>query len=87
MPYIEKERRRALENDDASPQHAGELNYVICGVIEEYIREKELRYQTLNDITGVLESVKQELYRRVTGPYENEKIAENGDISLFENLR
>ncbi len=84
MPYIEKERRRALDDDSASPQHAGELNYVICGVIEEYIQEQSLRYQTLNDITGVLESVKQELYRRITGPYEDEKIKENGDIPLFD---
>jgi hypothetical protein len=84
MPYIDQERRRALDHDNASPRHAGELNYLIFHLIEDYIREKGLHYQTLNDVTGVLESVKQELYRRLTGPYEDEKIAENGDISLFE---
>lgn len=86
MPYIKEERRRVLDQNVEVPRHAGELNYAICGILEEYIREKGLRYQTLNDITGVLESIKQEIYRRLTGPYEDKKIAENGDIALFDHL-
>lgn len=85
MPYITKDRRAALDGVDVSPENAGELNYIICQLIYAYIQEKGLEYQTLNDVVGVLEAVKQELYRRLIGPYEDKKIAANGDIPLFEN--
>lgn len=85
MPYITDERRKALDTGSAQPQNAGELNYQICELLTAYIAEKGLRYQTLNDILGVLEAVKQELYRRLVGPYEDKKITDNGDISLFSN--
>lgn len=84
MPYITKERRSALERTGATPENAGELNYMICQLIHDYIENKGLEYQTLNDVVGVLDAVKQELYRRLIGPYEDKKIAANGDIPLFQ---
>jgi hypothetical protein len=36
-------------------------------------------------ITGVVENVKQEFYRRVAVPYEEEKIVQNGDIKEYKN--
>ena len=39
-----------------------------------------LRYTHVNEAVGVLECAKLELYRRVAAPYEDEKIAENGDV-------
>ncbi len=40
-------------------------------------------YSKLAVITGVLENVKQEFYRRVGEPYEDKKIRENGDIREY----
>jgi len=34
----------------------------------------------INAIIGALECAKLELYRRVAAPYEDDKIAENGDV-------
>jgi hypothetical protein len=34
----------------------------------------------VNEAIGVLECAKLELYRRVAAPYEDEKIAESGDV-------
>lgn len=37
-------------------------------------------YVELNEVVGALESAKLELYRRIVGPYEDKKSAENGDV-------
>lgn len=80
MPYIQPERRAQLERG-ASPFTPGELNYAITRAIQRFMRlKRETSYQLLNDVLGALEGAKQEFYRRVVAPYENAKIAENGDI-------
>ncbi len=79
MPYINKNRRkiyRILIDFDG----AGELNYAITKVIQNYMNEKTESYQTYNDIMGALEGAKLELYRRKIAPYEDKKIKENGDV-------
>jgi len=88
MPYIHSKDRREL--DPAIYQlivalkkerwHTGLLNYVISRILWEYFREKKC-YQVINDIVGVLECVKLEFMRRKGNLYEDEKIAENGDLS------
>jgi hypothetical protein len=40
-------------------------------------------YKKIAVITGVLENIKQEYYRRIAVPYEDEKIVENGDIKGY----
>ncbi len=45
-----------------------------------YAQGKGVSYTTYNEVVGVLECVKQEIYRRVIGPYENEKKHANGDV-------
>ena len=85
MPYIKKEdRRRIAENQEkgmhAFPRTAGELNYLITSAVVDYIAINGLNYQTLNEAIGVLECAKLELYRRVAAKYEDKKIAENGDV-------
>ena len=55
----------------------GELNYVVTKIIKDVY---PLRYFHLNRAMGVLESIKQEFYRRVVGPYEDIKIKESGDV-------
>ena len=37
-------------------------------------------YVKLNELIGVLECAKLELYRRVASPYEDEKVESNGDV-------
>ena len=87
MPYIKPERREkykeALEEligilkSLPAEEVDGELNYVVTKIIKEVY---PLRYFHLNKAIGVLECIKQEFYRRVAAPYEDEKIRESGDV-------
>lgn len=81
MPYIHPDTRVDLftVDDGPCPKHAGELNYILTEILVEYINRKGLRYSTLNEVIGVLECCKLELYRRIISPYEDRKITENGD--------
>lgn len=58
---------------------SGDLNYSITRICTELVGEK-LNYKKVAVITGVLENVKQEFYRRMATPYEEEKKNENGDV-------
>ena len=78
MPYIEQKDRLGVSV--MIPETPGELNYLITTLIREYILQKGLSYGTLNEVVGVLECAKLELYRRVAAPYEDQKCDENGDV-------
>jgi len=87
MPYIKPEKREKYEEiigklvgilKSLSPEEVdGELNYVITKILKEVY---PLRYYHINKAIGVLECIKQEYYRRVAAPYEDQKIKENGDV-------
>ena len=87
MPYIEKDRRRTLDPLVAdlvkelgkvrAEDLDGEISYVITKLLKS---SYGLRYYTLNRAIGVLECSKQEFYRTVVGPYEEQKRRERGDI-------
>ncbi|HEX2888072.1 DUF6899 family protein [Vineibacter terrae] len=79
MPYVNREARDRLDAG-GSPKTPGELNYKITRLVDEYLSRQELSYARLNEVVGVLECAKLELYRRVTAPYEDIKIAEDGDV-------
>ena len=80
MPYVKAEQRKGLDAG-RRPEDAGELNYVVTRIIDDYLgRKGGLRYAHLNEVVGALECVKLELYRRVAAPYEDVKITENGDV-------
>lgn len=80
MPYITAEARARLDKG-GKPETAGELNYAITGLVDEYLIQKGgLRYAHLNEVIGALECAKLELYRRVAAPYEDKKLAETGDV-------
>jgi len=80
VPYITEERRTAMR-DGAPPQNAGELNYLLTWVVDRYLRDTGgFRYADLNDAVGALECAKLELYRRVAAPYEDQKLAAEGDV-------
>jgi hypothetical protein len=85
MPYIIKAAREQLD-DGGLPDNAGELNYVITNLLDDYLSAYGLNYTNVNALVGVLECAKLELYRRIAAPYEDEKIKENGDV-YTNNMR
>jgi hypothetical protein len=78
MPYIKPERRNDLWS--GHPETAGELNFLLTREAISYVERHGLSYQSINDVMGVFASAAQEFYRRVAAPYEDEKIAQNGDV-------
>lgn len=88
MPYIDDDARTRLRTGQA-PANPGELNYAITSLVDAYLAAcaesaGRLRYSHVNEAVGVLECAKLELYRRVAAPYEDDKIAENGDVYTVE---
>ena len=79
MPCIKQERRDAIANGDA-PKDAGELNFALTCIVDNYLQNKSLRYAHINEAVGALECAKLELYRRIAVPYEDEKMKESGDV-------
>lgn len=79
MPYINQDARDAIDSGEI-PVTAGELNYLLTVTVLEYIAFNGKSYSSFNDAIGALEACKLELYRRHVAPYEDEKIAENGDV-------
>jgi len=84
MPYIkEGVRERFDDNIEAlcqSIETSGELNYVMTRIAHEVLNNWGHKYANMNEVIGAIECMKLELYRRVLSPYEDEKIAENGDV-------
>ena len=79
MPYIKPEAREQLD-DGGLPDNEGELNYTITTLLDEYLAEYGFNYANLNQVVGVLECAKLEIYRRMAAPYEDKKMLENGDV-------
>ena len=99
MPYIDETSRKVLdgaiddlantitnfselENEDLVTI-LGDLNYCMSRLIGQVMGNTS--YSKVAMITGVLENVKQEFYRRVAVPYEEEKLVMNGDIKEYKN--
>lgn len=87
MPYVNIERRVLLDQGLARPRTAGELNYVITSTILRWLEgvNTDRSYSDLNEVIGVLECAKLELYRRLLVKYEKAKIQENGDLAGFQH--
>ena len=62
----------------------GDINYCFSRIISKLMGETS--YGKIAMITGVLENIKQEFYRRVASPYEDKKIIENGDIREYRKI-
>lgn len=73
---------------DTSPENllelSGDLNYTISRICSNVMELPS--YKKIAIITGVLENVKQEFYRRVAESYEDSKIKENEDIKEYSRL-
>lgn len=99
MPYIDETSRKILDwpiddlantitnyseySDRDMVTILGDLNYCISRLVGKVMGDTS--YAKIAMLTGVLENVKQELYRRVVVPYEEEKIVQNGDIKEYKN--
>lgn len=81
MPYIIPEKRVNLVIHAHRVGEIGELNYLITRLVVDYLGE-EPNYRKINEVIGVLECAKLELYRRVAAPYEDKKCDENGDVYI-----
>jgi hypothetical protein len=46
----------------------------------KYLDNVNKSYFSYNEVVGVLECVKLEMYRRLVAPYEDRKCKENGDV-------
>ena len=95
MPYIkQKDRNRvdalidsiaeriAKDSNDNGEQVCGRLNYTITKLMQKVLEYENIRigYSEYNELIGMLECCKLELYRRKVAPYEDAKIKENGDV-------
>lgn len=80
MPYIKKEVRDIIDSQKLLPHFPGELNYKISSIIDQYIEDCSLSYTVLNEVIGVLECIKLEIYRRIVAPYEDNKLHDNGEV-------
>ena len=88
MPYIKREDRRKYtriieELAQLIPQdrmaRPGHMNYLVSMLIHK-VYGTEMRYSDHNEVVGVLNCIVDEFYRRKTAPYEDIKIAEEGDL-------
>ena len=91
MPYIKQYDRAKFKNfldsfdaliitqckGTLSP---GEMNFLFTSMILTYLKYSGINYIQINQMMGILENVKQEFYRRVAVPYEENKIKESGDV-------
>ena len=81
MPYISPDARlRLLSEDDPKPTTPGEVNFLITEIILGYTASSRPSYTEYATLVGILETCKMELYRRLVVPYENNKIAQHGDV-------
>ena len=63
----------------------GDINYCFSRIVSSLMGDTS--YPKIAMVTGVLENIKQEFYRRVAEPYEDKKIVENGDIKEYKRLK
>ena len=77
MPHVDQNTKAQLAH--SPPTVSGGLNYLLTMEVIRYLKFHGLSYQTCNDIVGALDNCKDEFRRRVQHPYEDRKIAENGD--------
>lgn len=97
MPYINESARSELDdcidnmveclthgNDVSNEEFTtllGEINYTFSRILAKSMGKTS--YSKIAMITGVLENIKQEFYRRIAASYEDKKIIENGDIREY----
>jgi len=100
MPYIDPEIRKELDPaieglvkalnglyclDGPVP---GDLNYVVTRIMLEVTNlDIDPGYSKINDMIGMLECCKLELYRKWAADYEDQKEEENGPVTSEKRLQ
>lgn len=82
MPYVDTTSRRLIA-DGTAPRTIGELNFAITRLCLKFLKPQgKETYRHYNEIIGVLECAKMEMYRRMVAPYEDGKRQENGEVYI-----
>jgi len=86
MPYIDEVQRnvcdsllKELLDKVCYKTKTGILNYIITKILLKAVGQTPT-YSRYNELVGVLECAKMELYRRVIVEYEEKKREKNGDV-------
>jgi hypothetical protein len=82
MPYIKQENRpikdKVVEQMvESEVQVDGDLNYILFKYCKYHYPHS---YNNLKNFCGELRQCATEIERKILGPYEDEKIQENGDV-------
>jgi len=92
MPYIKEEDREKWTEEELNKvankiETHGELNYIVSRIIGKYLLAKGINYDNMDHISGTLDCIKTEFQRRVMSHYEEAKIASNGDIDEYADIK
>jgi hypothetical protein len=82
MPYIKQETRKKMDKivqlmRKLGVKVDGDFNYILYAFC---IRNIKPSYNNYKNFCGELRQCATEIERRLVGPYEDEKIKENGDV-------
>ena len=85
MPYVKPEPNReqldpGIELLGGRIESVGDLNYAITRLTLQLLIKRGISYENLNNTLGTPLFAFMEMYRRVGVPYENPKMAANGDV-------
>jgi len=70
-----------IEGGDFDENQAkGDLNYVICTIVNSFVNLHGEKYHRYNDLIGVLECSKAEIYRRLISNYEDKAMIKSGEV-------
>jgi hypothetical protein len=91
MPYIKPEFRADIDPHidvlvDNMGEEAGDLNYALTRIVAKWAIAMGIHYDTINTVSGVLQKVAAEFDARVTRPYEEVKIFQNGDVPEYSQI-
>ena len=82
MPYVKAEQRPDLDAvvdlmKALEVKANGDLNYILYAFCKRRVKPS---YNNYKNFCGELRQCATEIERRMLGPYEDEKIVENGDV-------
>jgi len=82
MPYIKQDRRPSMDRVvDVMLEEGvvvnGDLNYILFAFCKRFV---DPSYHNYKNYCGELRQCATEIERKLLGPYEDDKIKENGDV-------
>lgn len=86
MPYLADEERKIELSKQlltVDPVTKGELNYVLCEIVQDYLGSmdpKEVGYADISEAGDAMIDAYLEFVRCVLVPYEERRRQENGDV-------